>query len=90
MTGMMEGMTVTFLPESPAVQLTRECCPGYSENVTCKGNMVCSIDTSILFTHVFANDDGRRVVNNITTQLVDSVNLLNYKLRTYANDFFRA
>jgi len=39
----MEGMTVTFLPESPAIQLTKECSPGVSKNVTCKGNMVCCI-----------------------------------------------
>jgi len=41
MTSMMEGMTVTFLPERPAIQLTKECSPGVSKNVTCKGNMVC-------------------------------------------------
>ncbi|XP_025198480.1 uncharacterized protein LOC112596874 [Melanaphis sacchari] len=39
MTSMMEGMTVTFLPERPAIQLTKECSPGVSKNVTCKGNM---------------------------------------------------
>jgi len=36
---MMEGMTVTFLPERPAIQLTKECSPGVSKNITCKGNM---------------------------------------------------
>jgi len=40
MTSMMEGMTVTFLPERPAIQITKECSPGVSKNVTCKGNMV--------------------------------------------------
>jgi len=37
---MVEGMTVTFLPERPAIQITNECSPGVSKNVTCKGNMV--------------------------------------------------
>jgi len=37
----MESMTVTFLPERPAIQITKECSPGVSKNVTCKGNMVC-------------------------------------------------
>lgn len=41
MTSMVEGMTVTFLPEQPAIQLTKECSQGISKNVTCKGNMVC-------------------------------------------------
>ncbi|KAL5236501.1 hypothetical protein ACI65C_003911 [Semiaphis heraclei] len=39
MTSMMEGMTVTFLPERPAIQITKECSPGVSKNVTCQGNM---------------------------------------------------
>lgn len=43
MTSMMEGMTVTYLPESPAIQLIKECSPGVSKNVTCKGNMVCCL-----------------------------------------------
>ncbi|XP_050425757.1 mucin-17-like [Adelges cooleyi] len=39
MTNLDESMTITFLPELPAVQLTRECSPGVSKNVNCKGNM---------------------------------------------------
>lgn len=41
MISMTEDMTVTFLPEIPAVQLIKECGPVTYKNVTCQGNMVC-------------------------------------------------
>lgn len=53
MTSMMEGMTVTFLPERPAIQLTKECSPGVSKNVTCKGNMVCCNRNILFFEYNF-------------------------------------